>query len=123
MTVLFVTVFFCFGLTTIEVAAPGVPDCAAGDHDVVARHVATFGIAAVDFADRAAGDRGGVARRGASSGIATVDIDIIERAGQHVHLIVFYIAAPGLAAVDITLLNRAASDEYMVLREDICPPE
>ena len=85
--------------------------------------MATFGLAAVDFVDRAAGDRGGVARRGASSGIATVDIDIIERAGQHVHLIVFYIAAPGLAAVDITLLNRAASDEYMVLREDICPPE
>ena len=99
-----------------------VLDRAAGDRDGVARHGSIIGMAAVGLArDRAAGERDGVVRHVAIPGPAAVGISDI--AGRHIHPVIFHRAALGVAAVNHPIVGRAVLDEYMVLREDICPPE
>ena len=126
--------------------ALGALDGAAGDRDGVFRHGASFGIAAADPVSRAAGDRDGVARHGSIIGMAAVGlardraagerdgvirrgavtrpaaVGISDRAGRHIHPVLFHRAALGPAAINNPIVGRAALDEYMVLREDICPP-
>ena len=98
-----------------------VLDRAAGDRDGVARHGSIIGMAAVGLArDRAAGERDGVIRRGAVTRPAAVGIS--DRAGRHIPPVLFHRAALGPAAINNPIVGRAALDEYMVLREDICPP-
>ena len=103
------------------IAAADPVSRAAGDRDGVARHGSIIGMAAVGLArDRAAGERDGVIRRGAVTRPAAVGIS--DRAGRHIPPVLFHRAALGPAAINNPIVGRAALDEYMVLREDICPP-
>ena len=136
----------CHGAILSGIAALGDPDGAAGDRDGVFRHGAIFGMAAADPESRAAGDRDFIARHGAIVGVAAVGIarDLaagerdgvvrrvaiygpaavgkIDIADRHIHPVLFHRAALGPAAINNPIVGRAALDEYMVLREDICPP-